>query len=140
MNTVNTANTGKNSGFTLIEILVTLGLIALVLALTWPKAATGERRAAQSAEALAAFLNAASSAADNRQIQVCVKQDGNSVVTVPEVQAAMPVDRNVTMTFTEACFDASGRPTAAIEASVSAGGKTLKVGSQGAYGQVEVQP
>ena len=131
----------RTQGFTLIEILVVLGLIALALALAWPKTDTQSRLPGQFAEALSAYLNAAAAGADGRQSDVCVQKSGQAAVTTPATQPALKIPKEIETDLSQVCFSRTGQPTSAVNIGVKHvkdADYTLHVASEGIYGKIRV--
>ncbi|GAA5533938.1 type II secretion system protein [Deinococcus aluminii] len=102
------------AGFTLVELLITIGILALVLALAVPRFANPSRDTAAFGLQLAALLNDAASMAKNQQTGTCVTLDSTQYAltrtgaSTPDQTLAIPA--GVTpQAHPPICYDAFGR-------------------------------
>jgi len=138
-------------GFTLVELMIVLVVIALILSLTLPRFSNDTRNAQAFGLALASYLNDAGSAARSSQVATCVARNaGNYTQTKGGVATgeALPLPNHVTTeTHAPICYDAFGRliGTARVihiadsAAEAGAGTWTTQVSIGGIYGNARVQ-
>lgn len=102
------------AGFTLVELLVTIGILALVLALAVPRFQNPSRDTAAFGMQLSALINDAASLAKNQQTGTCITLHSTQYaltrteVGTPDQTLAVPA--GVTpQPHTPICYDAFGR-------------------------------
>ena len=75
-----------NDGYSLIEMLIVIALLALVATLTIPRLTRDESNSSAFAVGLSTYLNTAGHYAQSHETQICVTQQGGKVTTIPHTQ------------------------------------------------------
>lgn len=96
-------------GFTLIELIVVIGLIVLIAALTLPRLANSGASTGSFAVALTSYLNTAGQYASGHETQVCIRKEGDMITTIPQTQDPLAIPTGLTVRMASYCYDPSGK-------------------------------
>lgn len=100
----------STSGYTLIEVLIVLGILALVMALVVSRLSRPSDPVAPFAASLVSYLNSISADASSREQGVCIRLQDGQIITTPALSPApLPLPQGVTVNLPEICYDRTGR-------------------------------
>lgn len=110
----------KTAGYTLIEMLIVLGILALVLALVVSRLSRPGDPVAPFAAGLVSYLNSVSADSSSREQGSCVSLQAGQIITTPALSPApLPLPQGVTINLPEICYDQAGRVSTAQRLTVA---------------------
>ncbi len=136
----------RTAGVTLVELLIAIGILALIVALSAGQFRNPSRETAATALKVTAMINETGSDARSSQRAACIRQHGTAV---EQVYQASPTDDNVLelpqgVTVTpeiDTCFDRFGRLTGPAHTYrlTAAGADEARIIVDAGYGNARVQ-
>ena len=131
----------KASGYTLIEVLIVLGILALVMALVVSRLSRPSDPVAPFAAGLVSYLNSVSADASSREQDACIRLQAGQIITTPALAPApLPLPQGVTLNLGEICYDRKGRVSTAQRLTVASddGATTAAVLIEPVYGNARL--
>lgn len=131
----------STSGYTLIEVLIVLGILALVMALVVSRLSRPSDPVAPFAAGLVSYLNSISADASSREQGACIRLQDGQIVTTPALSPApLPLPQGVTVNLPEICYDRTGRVATAQRLTVASedGATTAAVLIEPGYGNARL--
>lgn len=107
-----------NDGYSLIEMLIVIALLALVATLTIPRLTRDESNSSAFAVGLSTYLNTAGHYAQSHETQICVTQQGGKVTTIPQTEEPLPIPGSVALELSDYCYDSQGKVSSTQEITV----------------------
>lgn len=110
----------STSGYTLIEVLIVLGILALVMALVVSRLSRPSDPVAPFAAGLVSYLNSISADASSREQGACIRLQDGQIITTPTLSPApLLLPQGVTLNLPEICYDRTGRVATAQRLTVA---------------------
>ncbi|KQR11258.1 prepilin-type N-terminal cleavage/methylation domain-containing protein [Deinococcus sp. Leaf326] len=110
----------NTSGYTLIEVLIVIGILALVMALVVSRLSRPSDPVAPFAAGMVSYLNSVAADASSREQGACVSLHEGQIVTTPALTPApLLLPQGVTVNLPEFCYDAKGRVSTAQRLTVA---------------------
>lgn len=126
----------KPDGYTLIEMLVVIAIVALIATLVAPRFSTLAPDPSAASVSLSSYLNSAASYASSHETQVCLAKSGNQITSQPGGQVYTVPD-GLEVGLSPFCYDAKGRVGSAFSISLSnVKGESASVRVETGYGNV----